>query len=360
MTVSGRARKVPGYCAGELFSLADAVLDFRTLGSIFDAHDVIHLHWVVGMLDYENLGDVLANKPIVWTLADMNPFTGGCHYSEGCEEYKRECRRCPLLGGESDLAHETWKIKKRAYEKLENLHIICPSPWMAERVRESSLLGDKTIHYIPNALPVDQLALTAKTVARIRLGLPLNKKLLLFGSERLANLRKGADLLKAVLRHFCSKGPRQGVELVMFGSGSIDAPLPVHRLGYVYDLKRLALMYAAADAYLFPSREDNAPLTVAEALLCGTPVVAFPVGNVRALVEHRVTGYIANHLDTRDFADGIEWMLNASPVDALARSARCRLHASAVHDPGTSSGRHEAVYRLAMNGTVEIPTTCPQ
>jgi glycosyltransferase involved in cell wall biosynthesis len=343
------ARAVPGYRASEMFSLSDSVVDFRKLRGLFDEHDVVHLHWVVGMLDCQNAGEVLGRKPVVWTLADMNPFTGGCHYSEGCEEYKRECRRCPLLGGESDLAHRTWKIKKQAYEKLENLHIVCPSPWMAQRARESSLLGDRPIHYIPNAMPVDALGLHAKTVARVRLGLPLDKKLLLFGADSLASVRKGSNVLRDTLRAYCARGGADGVELMVFGSGSIDVPLPVHRLGYVSNESRLALLYAAADAYLLPSLEDNAPLTVGESLLCGTPVIAFPVGNVEALVEHRVTGYVAAHLDEEDFATGIEWALAASPEAALERSARCRMAAGRYHDPRLAAERHEALYRAAID-----------
>lgn len=344
-----RARQVSGYRASELFSLTDGVLDFRSLRAKFAGCDVIHLHWVVGMLDYDHLGE-LADKPVVWTLADMNPFTGGCHYSEGCDEYKRECRRCPLLGGESDLAHETWRIKRRAYAQLTNLHIVCPSQWMAERARESSLLGDREIHYVPNAFPVDAFSLTAKTVARVHLGLPVDKKLLLFGCENVTSPRKGADLLGSALDRLRANARASDIEIVLFGKQTIDLPLPVRHLGHVSDERRLALLYSAADVYLFPSREDNAPLTVSESLLCGTPVVAFPVGTVPALVEHRVTGYVARHLDVEDFADGIHWILSASRADALSRSARCRLHAAAFHDPRTAAERHEAVYRRALDG----------
>lgn len=342
--------QIPGYRAGELFSLTDSVLDFRKLSRIFDEFDVIHLHWVVGMLDYENMGEALSGKPVVWTLADMNAFTGGCHYSEGCDGYKRECRQCPLLGGNSDVAHEAWKIKKKAYAQLRNLHVVCPSQWLAERVRESSLLGDREIHYIPNAFPLESLALTAKVVARIRLGLPLNKKLLLFGADSLSNRRKGGDLLRAAIARFCSNGRRDDVEIAMFGSESIDMPLRVHRLGYISEEQKLSLAYSAADVFLCPSREDNGPLTVGEAMLCGTPVVSFPVGIVPVLVEHKINGYIAKYLDVGDFAEGIEWALAATPAEALARSAQCRIRASAFHDPKVAAARHEALYRQALNG----------
>jgi glycosyltransferase involved in cell wall biosynthesis len=119
-------------------------------------------------------------------------------------------------------------------------------------------------------------------------------------------------------------------------------------MGHVSDDVRLALIYSAADAFVFPSHEDNAPLTIGEALLCGTPVVAFPVGNVPDLVRHRDTGYVAGHLDIEDLVAGIRWALEASPTEALSRSLRCRTSAAAAHDPETAATRHEALYRAVM------------
>ena len=343
-----RAKEVPGFCARELFSLTDSVVDFSQLAKRFDEYDVIHLHWVVGMFDYQRAGQYLGKKPVVWTLADMNAFTGGCHFSEGCEGYKKECQSCPLLGGKSNLAHEAWKIKKAAYKQLKNLHIICPSKWMAERAAESSLLGDKTIHYIPNGFPTERLKLTNKLVARIRLGLPINKKLLLFGADSLANYRKGGDLLKQSIDLLSQTEHKAHVEIIVFGNNSIDLPLPVHRLGYISDDAKLALVYSAADAYLFPSLEDNAPLTVGEALLSGTPVVAFPVGYLPDIIQHKVNGYIAKYLDAADFSKGIEWALNVDWKTGTQKTIGYRIAATSFHDPQLSVERHLAVYHEAI------------
>jgi len=340
-------RAVPGYCAQELFSLPESVLDFRRMRSQLDAADVLHLHWVVGMFDYEHAAEVLGDRPIVWTLADMNPFTGGCHYSEGCEEYRRECRACPLLGGQSDLAQRALERKKASYAGLRRLHIICPSQWMADRVVQSALLGDRPIHVIPNAFPTDRFTPTNKVVARIKLGLPLQKKLLLFGADSLDNKRKGREWLKQALEMVAKRG-KHDVEVVLFGGGTIDLPLPVHRLAHIDEEERLALAYSAADLFLFPSAEDNAPLTVGEALLCGTPVVAFPVGNVPDLVRHRDTGYIARYQDAADLVRGIDWVLGADAASALRRSLRCRQSAAAFHDPVVAADRHLEVYQEAM------------
>ena len=43
--------------------------------------DIINLHWVANFLNY-NFFFQNNKKPIVWTLHDQNPFTGGEHYTE--------------------------------------------------------------------------------------------------------------------------------------------------------------------------------------------------------------------------------------------------------------------------------------
>lgn len=339
---------LPGYCASELFSLPESVVDFRNIRDVFDNADVVHMHWVMGMFDYDNAGKVLADKPVMWTLADMNAFTGGCHYSEGCEEFKRECRNCPLLGGDSDLAHQAWLRKKAAFSQLKQLHIICPSRWMADLARSSSLLGDKPIHYIPNAFPTDVFSPTNKIVARLELGLPLDKRLLLFGAENLTNRRKGGPQLKELLERMQRAGRLRDVEIVTFGRNQLQLPVRTHDLGQIADDTFLALAYSAVDGFLFPSSEDNAPLTVGEAMLCGTPVIAFPVGNVPDLIQHRQTGYLAKYMDFEDFACGIEWLFSASPEEALQRSLMCRINARSMHDPVKAACHHIHLYQTLL------------
>ena len=329
----------------ELFSKTGAIVDFDKMSPIIDRADIVHLHWVAGMLDYKKAPNYLSDKPVVWTLADMNAFTGGCHYSEGCEGFKRECRACPLLGG-SDLAHEHWKTKKRAYDALQCLHIICPSQWLADRASESSLFRGRPIHVIPNALPVDRFTPTNKLIARHKLGLPFDKKLVIFGAANQKNARKGGDILAASMELLVASGRADNVEGVFFGSSALEIGIKGHNMGHVTNEEKLSLLYAAADAYAFPSREDNAPLTVAEAMLSGTPVVAFSVGNVPELVQHKQTGYIAHYEDAADFAEGLAWVL-AQPrsTGALARSIRCRTAASAHNDPNRAARTHIELYR---------------
>lgn len=335
----------PKLKARELFSKPGSIVDFRDLVSVFDWADIVHLHWVTGMFDFEN-SQMLANKPVVWTLADMNAFTGGCHYSEGCDGYKKECKKCPLIGGDADLAHKAWQKKRASYAEIKNLHIICPSQWLADCARGSSLFGGRPVHMIPNAFPIDRFIPTNKLVARGKLGLPLDKKLVVFGADSLTNRRKGGDILVESMRYLRDLGQRDGIEGVFFGAANLDLGVKSHNLGHIADESKLSLIYAAGDVYAFPSREDNAPLTVVESLLSGTPVVAFPVGNVPELLHHKKTGFIAQYGNARDFAAGLAWILSASrSPESISRGLRGCLAARQHNDPIISVSRHLEVYK---------------
>lgn len=344
-----RRIEFPNLKARELFSKTGTIVDFRDLKSVFNTADIVHLHWVSGLIDYAHLGETLKDKPVAWTLADMNAFTGGCHYSEGCKEYRNECCNCPLLGGASNLAHLAWKTKRQAYAELKHLYIICPSQWLANCAEESSLLRDRPIHVIPNAIPVDRFTPTNRIVARLRLGLPIDRKLILFGADSLGNKRKGGDILVESIQYLRSKGQVNNFEGLFFGANKLDLGLKTHHMGHVSDEKKMSLIYSAADVFAFPSREDNAPLTVVESMLSGTPVVGFPVGNVPVLIDHKINGYIAQYADSTDFAKGLAWALrDTPPLESLRQGLRACCKARTHNDPDIAVARHMDLYRRML------------
>lgn len=333
----------------ELFSRSGSMVDPASMGAALAQSDVVHFHWVVGMLDLERMEEIVTDRPVVWTLHDMNPFTGGCHYTEGCEGYKNECANCPLLEGDKSLAHEAWKAKREAYAKIKNLHIVTPSQWLADCAKESSLFDDRPVHVLPNSIPIEHFIPTNKLVARMQLGLPLDAKIVAFGADSLNNLRKGGDILVESARLLKERGQADNVHGLFFGSASLDLGLPVRNMGYISDPAKLSLVYAAADVFAFPSREDNAPQTVPEALLSGTPVVAFPVGNVPELVHHLETGFIARYEDAGHFAEGLAWALkDTTSEEALMRSLRARSAALDLHNPESVRDQHLELYRKVV------------
>jgi glycosyltransferase involved in cell wall biosynthesis len=302
---------------------------------------LVHLHWVGhSMLRIEELARL--RGPIVWTLHDTWAFTGGCHYTGTCEGFKKQCGRCPQLASDvaNDLSRELMRRKLRAYEKL-NITVVTPSRWLAEAARQSSLFNGKRIEVIPYGLDTETFKPIDHHVARQYLNLPSEVPVLLFGAHWLADPRKGGDLL-------CDTLSRFGIPCILLTFGEGQLPLEnlshvtVRPLGSLADNMSLSMAYSAADAFLCSSREDNLPNTVAEALACGTPCIAFSIGGLPEMIEHRKNGWLAQPYDTADFAEGIRWLVTHAQPDQLRRAAREK----AVSEYSTSvmEERYSALY----------------
>jgi len=273
--------------------------------------NVVNLHWISGgFLRLETLSRI--QRPLVWTLHDMMAFTGGCHYNEDCENYLERCGNCPQLGSrkQRDLSLKGWQRKERLYPKL-NLTVVTPSAWLAEKARRSPLLRDKRVEVIPNGLDLEVFQPRDKYTARELLNLPQDKKLILFGAQQAARSRKGGDLLQETVEELADMKGTENYEIVLFGKGISDLSydFPVHQLGLLRDQLSLNLLYAAADVFVAPSRQDNLPNTIMEALASGTPCAGFKIGGVPEMIDHEVTGFIAKPFDTGGLALGLKWIL---------------------------------------------------
>ena len=279
------------------------------------APDIINLHWVCnGFMQIETLPKF--KQPLVWTLHDMWPFTGGCDYNRDCEKYKESCGSCPQLGSDkaADLSRWVWQRKARAW-KNANLTIVSPSKWLADCARESSLFRDLRIEVIPYSLDVQKYQPIDRKLARNILGLPLDKQIVLFGAVgATSNHRKGFSFLLPALQQIGRSAAWQDrLELAIFGTSEPMSPpnygLKTHYLGKLGDDISLALVYAAADVFIAPSAQDNLPLTVMEASACGIPCIAFKIGGMPDMIEHEQTGYLATPFEVEDLAKGITCVL---------------------------------------------------
>lgn len=304
---------------------------FPTLGAgAFNRPDynVINLHWVgSGFVPISTVAQI--RKPIVWTLHDMWPFTGGCHYSGSCSKYVEQCGACPQLGSSQnlDLSRAIWRMKHQQWLSSQMV-IVAPSQWLAQCARDSALFHQQRIEVIPNGIDTTLYRPMAKAAARIKLGLPQEAQIVLFiAMNSTSDPRKGYQLLRPALHRLVQDATIPNLQIVIIGSdGAHDDSLPkipIHYMGRVNDEQRLALLYAAADVMVAPSLEDNLPNTVLESLACGTPSVAFAIGGMPDMIEHQATGYLARPFEIEDLAYGISWVLEDGERHArLAYQAR--------------------------------------
>jgi glycosyltransferase involved in cell wall biosynthesis len=297
----------------EIFTGTRTAIYWETIPEIIEA-DIIHLHWVFGIFDYKRCMNVLKNKKIVWTLHDMNPFTGGCHYTSGCEKYKQICSACPQLGSnyENDLSNENFITKKSIYEKL-NISIVSLSNWLYECSSSSALFKHFKHFCIKNTHPKDVFFPLDKIALKNRFNLP-DKKIILFGAETLTSYRKGIIYFIEAINHL--KNYKDQFILGLFGSNPIEFKgFETINFGTVSNPKEMAVIYNLADIFVIPSLEDNLPNTVAESLLCGTPVVGFSTGGIKDMVEHLKTGYLVDGYDSIKLAEGIKYFLDKNSED---------------------------------------------
>ena len=303
--------------------------------------DVIHLHWVnQGFLSLDNLDRILASgKPVVITLHDQWYFTGICHYSGGCYKYRTQCEKCPMLKGQVvDLARRVFDRKRAMYQE-RNITFVGCSRWMANLARESRLTQGHTVTNVPNAIDTDVFKPMDKQEARTKHGLPADKRLLLFGAQRITDKRKGFDFLVEACEHISMHHPSLSgrLEVVVLGGDARSVkerlPLPVHTVNYLNNEAEIAGLYNAVDLFVTPSLQDNLPNTIVEAMSCGVPCVGFNVGGIPEMITHKQDGYVADYCDSIDFAHGIAWCLDESrqaTLDAAARASALASYAEPV------------------------------
>ena len=299
----------------------------------FKQAEIIHLHWInQGMLSLKDLRKILlSGKPVIWTMHDMWPCTGICHHARECDKYHQECQCCPYIykgGGKKDISYQVFKTKQELY-KLAPITFITCSQWLKERASQSALLTNHSVINIPTPINTGLFKPRNKQEARERRALPTDKKLILFGSVKVTDKRKGIDYFIESCKLLAEKYPELKDELgvVVYGKDSEQlkplVPFQVYPLNYISNEKELVDVYNAVDLFVTPSLEENLPNTIMEAMACGIPCVGFNVGGIPEMIDHLHNGYVADYRSAEDFANGIHWALSEGEYPSLSEAA-CR------------------------------------
>lgn len=293
--------------------------------------DIVNLHWTGdAFLRIETLAKL--KRPLVLTLHDMWAFTGGCHYSGECDRYTTSCGQCPQLGSSNstDLSRWVWQRKAKSWKDLD-ITVVALSSWLAKCAKSSSLFQEVRTEIIPNGLDTELYRPIDKTTARSLLGLPSDKKLILFASiNATSDERKGFHLLKSALEQLGQSQWRETIELVVLGARKPSKPpelgFCIHYLDTLNDDLSMAVAYSAADVFVLPSIQENLSNTILEASACGTPCVAFNIGGMPDMISPMINGYLAKPYEVDDLAKGLIWIIeNEERAEKLSFNARERI-----------------------------------
>lgn len=290
------------------------------------AYDLFHVHDISEAISPYTLKSLAKQAPVVWTLHDCSPFTGGCIYPLDCTAYlATRCGDCPQLGrwplmtGIDRTSYmQSYKVTM-INETLDAL--ICPSQWIADQAQSAGVDG-ALLSVIPNAVDSETFKPYDKIRSRQELGLRKDGPILLLASMDFRNPYKGWEFALQVLSRL-----KRPLQVMLIGTNQGDMTYPAQHkyltVERTFDRQRLAKYYAACDLLLFPSMADNCPLTLLESMACGTPAAAFDSGGIGEIIDHASDGWLAARGDADALVRGVDAAMEDEGVRlAWSRNAR--------------------------------------
>lgn len=279
--------------------------------------DVVNLHWLGSTFPLSIVQKI--KKPIVWTVRDMWPLTGGCHYSNECDKYTLEngCFECPAY----ESLIQPWMTKRSLEVKIavaQKVHYVGISDKITQQLSASSITNRSPITFIPNLVLVDNFAFLDSKSLKVKYGLDLQKPTLLLGARNVADIYKGYISLE---KHICKL--RHFVQIVTFGNGWESLPgierLATLSLGRVNDSKIMNELYGLSDLYVMPSLQEAYGKSLVEAQLSGTFVMAFNDTGCADAVFSPQTGKLISDFNFDSMVNEINSYLNF--IETLDSSA---------------------------------------
>ncbi len=283
--------------------------------------DIIHLHNIHGYyINIELLFNYIKEKkiPVVWTLHDCWSFTGHCAHFDyaGCEKWKSGCHDCVCKNqypkSLTDNSKRNYAKKKELFSGIENMTIVSVSHWLDDLVTNSFLKAyNHAVIY--NGIDVDKFK---HMDSDFRNKYNLNNKTVILGVASVWSDRKGLDDFIKLAGMIDDK-----YRIVLVGLNKKQMRLmPENIIGLARTdtIEELAGLYSMADVFFNPSVEETFGLTVAEAILCGTPAIVY---NATALPEcvDKDNGFVVEKHDLQTVADLIDKVKEIKVSDVLTK-----------------------------------------
>jgi len=289
--------------------------------------DIIHLHSVVKFIDIPSFFKNV-NKPIIWTLHDMNPFSGGLHY------------KSMMFDNLNTLENKFIATKKKSFSG-KNINVVSPSLWLLELSQKSEVFFDFPHFQIPYCINQN-------------LFYPLKNKnhkegfTILFVSEDINDPRKGVKYLFEALKYL-----DKNIQINILGKVSTDGNFAnqtnINFLGYINSPEELSKIYSEADIYVISSIEDNLPNTVIESQMCGTPVVGFKTSGVANMIENEVNGLLVETISGIELAKGINKALDMIKANKFSEEKITKI-AQELYSEENVVLKYNNVYSMAQKG----------
>ena len=313
--------------------------------------DVIVAHVLSNFLSFPDIRALhqVTGAAVVWHLLDMGMMTGGCHYAWKCNGYENRCDSCPALRYwmDSNIPAKILDQKQLSLRVINPSVVVAGSSHLVNQARLSSLFRDSRIEKILLGVDPEVFYPGDRLEARRSLGIPEDKKIIFFGAQSLSEPRKGMEYMIAAMKRLAEISPVPKADILLLTAGAHalaaavtkDLGLATHHLGLLKGGAALAEAYRAADVFVCPSIEDSGPMMINEAMMCGTPVVAFYMGVAPDLIIPGETGELAILKNATDLARGIIDVIALDYEAAKSMSVNARSRALSLCDPAIQAAQ---------------------
>ncbi len=292
--------------------------------NLFRSYDLLHLHWVSsGLLSNRVLQKV--KMPLVWTLNDMWPMTGGCHYSGNCNKYLQSCGECPVLNSNNafDISYTNMINRKKAL-KDKKIVIVGQSTWISNAAKKSSIFENYDIRTIGNIVDTKffhPIYRRTNHSGRLKIGIG--------GLDFLKIQRKNSFNIEEIVRQLLINK----FQVVLFGSNYRELEQfpylnefvqkkSVQFIPKTHDLLKLRDIYRTFDLYIHSAKYENLSNQIMEILSCGIPVIALNIGGNSDLIKSGWNGYLANKSDSNEILTILNRILQSEEYNYLSKNAR--------------------------------------
>jgi putative colanic acid biosynthesis glycosyltransferase len=280
--------------------------------------DIVHLRNIHGYyLNYEILFKYLkeTKRNVVWTFHDCWPITGHCSHFEriDCWRWQTECFSCPNIKSYPksfvvDNSKRNYYLKKKHFTSLDKLHIITPSDWLTNHVK-NSYFKNFSVQTIHNGIDLKVFNKSDTSELRVKLKLGDNKVIL--GVANVWTKYKGFDDILEL-----SKLLPINNKIILIGMKMEQIKLlPKNIIGITHteSIQELSQYYSLADVFINPTYSDNFPTTNLESIACGTPVITYNTGGSPEAIDNK-TGLIIEKGDINGLFVSITQILNNGKV----------------------------------------------
>ena len=284
---------------------------------------IIHLHWMPGVMNHQSVRNLLdSGRKVVWTLHDMNPFTGGCHHSHDCGQFTQGCSSCPQARTPFRRI-VSMNLQRRTLEmKYPNLRVVSPTTWMLDQASRSTVFRDQQNLVIAN--PIDDIFFeqTNRQTARNQLGTAVDTFVGAVVAKDLSDANKNLALVIQAFEEASVRTSRR-LALILIGKNGASYSSKLVDIKWLGEMtsKMISETACAADVFLSGSIAESAGMTIIEGAAMGIPSVALANGGTSGLIENEKTGILCPDPDS--FVAGVLQLIeNSKLLSELGVSAK--------------------------------------